>query len=198
MKLKLLGLFISLFTIEFAYAQTTSNVSVDGPGWKRVAYRSGASACSFGKITVFTVGGGNNTPLYLDIDWFKSWATDAAISVRTNSKSGFWTGARLTYDQDTCFIEVNFTRAIDNFSLLSDNYGWNRAKLYSGQLISGGGTVRAEADAGRFNIENQFIIGFNGNVGIGTAAPSSKLDVNGNIRAKEIKVEAANWPDYVF
>jgi hypothetical protein len=38
----------------------------------------------------------------------------------------------------------------------------------------------------------------NGNVGIGTATPNAKLAVNGNIRAKEIKVETANWPDYVF
>ncbi|WP_214228806.1 hypothetical protein [Pedobacter sp. B4-66] len=38
----------------------------------------------------------------------------------------------------------------------------------------------------------------NGNVGIGTAKPNAKLAVNGNIRAHEIKVETANWPDYVF
>ncbi|SUJ00295.1 Uncharacterised protein [Sphingobacterium spiritivorum] len=37
-----------------------------------------------------------------------------------------------------------------------------------------------------------------GNVGIGTDVPTEKLSVKGNIRAKEIKVEAANWPDYVF
>ncbi len=37
-----------------------------------------------------------------------------------------------------------------------------------------------------------------GNVGIGIATPTEKLAVNGNIRAKEIKVETANWPDYVF
>jgi len=35
-------------------------------------------------------------------------------------------------------------------------------------------------------------------VGIGTLTPAEKLSVNGNIRAKEIKVETANWPDYVF
>jgi hypothetical protein len=39
---------------------------------------------------------------------------------------------------------------------------------------------------------------FKGNVGIGVLNPGSKLAVNGNIRAKEIKVETANWPDYVF
>ncbi len=37
-----------------------------------------------------------------------------------------------------------------------------------------------------------------GNVGIGTATPTTKLAVNGNIRAKEIKVESDHWPDYVF
>ena len=39
---------------------------------------------------------------------------------------------------------------------------------------------------------------FSGNVGIGTTTPQEKLSVNGKIRAKEIKVETANWPDYVF
>lgn len=38
----------------------------------------------------------------------------------------------------------------------------------------------------------------NGNVGIGTTTPNAKLTVNGTIRAKEVKVEATNWPDYVF
>lgn len=38
-----------------------------------------------------------------------------------------------------------------------------------------------------------------GNVGIGTTdTHNHKLAVNGSIRAKEIKVEAAPWPDYVF
>lgn len=37
-----------------------------------------------------------------------------------------------------------------------------------------------------------------GNVGIGTITPKERLSVNGNIRAKEVKVEAENWPDYVF
>lgn len=38
----------------------------------------------------------------------------------------------------------------------------------------------------------------NGNLGIGIEAPVEKLAVNGNIRAREIKVEVNGWPDYVF
>lgn len=48
------------------------------------------------------------------------------------------------------------------------------------------------------NNSEQLRIDSKGNVGIGTTTPAEKLSVNGNIRAKEIKVESVNWPDYVF
>jgi hypothetical protein len=38
----------------------------------------------------------------------------------------------------------------------------------------------------------------NGNIGIGTTNPTNKLSVNGDIRSREVTVETANWPDYVF
>nr|WP_315419266.1 hypothetical protein [uncultured Pedobacter sp.] len=42
-------------------------------------------------------------------------------------------------------------------------------------------------------------IASNGDVMIGTTLSNGyKFSVNGNIRAKEIKVETSNWPDYVF
>jgi len=50
---------------------------------------------------------------------------------------------------------------------------------------------------GLFNTK-VLILTQNGNVGIGTTTPDTKLAVNGKIRAHEIKVEIANWPDYVF
>jgi len=38
----------------------------------------------------------------------------------------------------------------------------------------------------------------NGNVGIGTVNPINKLDVNGTIHSKEVKVDMTGWSDYVF
>ncbi|MDQ0638322.1 hypothetical protein QF042_001887 [Pedobacter sp. W3I1] len=43
------------------------------------------------------------------------------------------------------------------------------------------------------------VVGADGKVGIGTEVfGTERLAVNGNIRAREIKVEATGWPDYVF
>lgn len=39
---------------------------------------------------------------------------------------------------------------------------------------------------------------FGGNVGIGTTNPINKLDVNGTIHSKEVKVDMIGWSDFVF
>ncbi|MDR2270587.1 MAG: hypothetical protein LBF27_06745 [Sphingobacterium sp.] len=196
-KRKLLLLIVALLNYANLMAQTPVNAKVDAAGWKRVAYVNNIGGRGFGKISIFT-SGGSQAPNYLDIEWFKDWLNTGGLTLKTNSGAGYWNGARLTYDQDTTFIEVNFTAAISGLQLLSDTYGWNTAKLYTGVLPNGNGTVRAESKGGRLNVGDQFYVAHNGRVGIGTTVPKETLSVNGKIRAHEIKVETTNWPDYVF
>lgn len=51
----------------------------------------------------------------------------------------------------------------------------------------------------QFPVNRIFITSAQGHIGLGTDPDTDyRLSVNGKIRAKEVKVEIANWPDYVF
>ncbi|RWU09963.1 hypothetical protein [Pedobacter chitinilyticus] len=87
-------------------------------------------------------------------------------------------------------------------SVAEDNSGdfENESSSGYGLFSRGGGGA---PNLYSFKIENYngvpvMLADGNSNVGIGTLTPKEKLSVNGKIRAKEIKVELANWPDYVF
>jgi len=48
------------------------------------------------------------------------------------------------------------------------------------------------------NIGVDLVATNSGNVGIGINAPKNKLDVNGTIHSREVKVDTQNWSDFVF
>ena len=48
------------------------------------------------------------------------------------------------------------------------------------------------------NIDYKSLVFFAGNVGIGISNPNNKLDVNGTIHSKEVKVDMNGWSDFVF
>ena len=64
--------------------------------------------------------------------------------------------------------------------------------------ISSGWDKNLTIGSPEYNTHGGKILFPGGNIGIGTNSPKEKLSVNGNIRAREIKVETTNWPDYVF
>jgi len=83
-----------------------------------------------------------------------------------------------------------FANPNDAGSYISLNY-------YYGITFHTGVSSTLNTDVSSFDNEVMKITQ-SGNVGIGITNPSEKLSVNGKIRAREIKVETANWPDYVF
>ncbi|WP_108246743.1 tail fiber protein [Muricauda brasiliensis] len=82
-----------------------------------------------------------------------------------------------------------------------DSYKWHVGLLYGGGwetpdfYISTKDSFRNE---GVIVHEPEFTITTSGDVGIGIRIPDAKLAVNGNIHAKEVKVDLTGWPDYVF
>jgi hypothetical protein len=88
-------------------------------------------------------------------------------------------------------------------SWISRNSTGFQGMAYIGSNIQGDGAVNSSASlifatSNGIGVYPRMEIDKDGNVGIGTAIPNARLAVNGKIRAHEIKVETANWPDYVF
>ncbi|MGA6119368.1 hypothetical protein [Sphingobacterium anhuiense] len=103
----------------------------------------------------------------------------------SDNKHRIFIGANLYDDRVNSWKNFVPNKGSAGISVVADNGGW-------GSSIS---FYVSEEDR---NVGSKLIIRSNGFVGIGTESPLEKLSVKGNIRAHEIKVETANWPDYVF
>ncbi|MBK1442526.1 hypothetical protein JHJ32_21180 [Parapedobacter sp. ISTM3] len=198
MKQIFLFLILCLIT-NWAIAQTSGSATSGTMGWKRIAHISGQNGRGFGRVTLYTVGM-DYQPIFTTVDWFHDWSNGAGIRVNSDSPTTqYWNAVRITDDGTNSYIEVNFLTTVSDVRLISDNYGWRVATLYTGTLPAGGGNQRAITTVARFGIEDKFTIRHSGNIGIGTSNPQAKLAVNGNILAKEVKVKTdISVPDYVF
>ncbi|SHI32434.1 hypothetical protein [Aquimarina spongiae] len=84
----------------------------------------------------------------------------------------------------------------------NNNYTWHTGLLYNGGALTPDFYISQKNlirdGNGQAVHTPELAITKNGMVGIGTTTPDSKLAVNGNIHAKEVKVDLIGWPDYVF
>ncbi|MBL0736405.1 hypothetical protein JI750_05880 [Flavobacterium sp. GN10] len=82
-----------------------------------------------------------------------------------------------------------------SFSIEHSFYGITNSSInfFRGGSTTGGG-ISFNTNAN----EEQMRINANGNVGIGEINPQNKLDVNGTIHSKEVKVDMNGWSDFVF
>jgi len=94
---------------------------------------------------------------------------------------------------------VNPVLSFDNFS---QRIGYITARtqnppagFYNGMVVGSQAGYPIQFSTNNYSLS--MIIADNGNVGIGTANPTYKLSVNGNVRSKEVVVESG-WADYVF
>lgn len=93
------------------------------------------------------------------------------------------------------WITLTSPRSAPGLALAEGDGNGNIARRWDTYVKGGAYHI---ADNNFSTTQSRFTITTAGNVGIGTATPSNLLEVNGTIRSKEILVESANWPDYVF
>ncbi|EFK58567.1 hypothetical protein ACFU8T_13375 [Sphingobacterium spiritivorum] len=133
------------------------------------------------------------------------------VLLETNGKVGVGTlnpSTELEVNGTAIIYNKNGNNFNENLRLPSSQYGSASIALGAIPGTSGTGYGQwtllkfSEEQASKFSIRHfhtgHLTILTNGNVGIGTEDPTERLSVNGNIRAKEIKVETNNWPDYIF
>ena len=163
---------------------------------------------------------GNGTGNYSQIrsysNLYKNWGSQLAFFT-TSSSVGSTLGERMRIDgrgnvgigtsepenAEAWTKVVEIKGGTDSKMLVSSdqiNTGiWSHNFGFYGAPAGGiAGTATNHSFSIMTNKTARMVVTPDGNVGIGIETPTDKLAVNGNIRAREVKVENNNWPDYVF
>jgi len=159
--------------------------TIPGSGTAKSMFRFKNNIGAIGKTLIDVVIDGNlgigtttpNVPLYI-----QNASTNYTTSITLKNTANH-VAARPGFT-----LENDLGKQTYLYKQASGNTDANDLILYSVE----GNTRIYTGGIERLAIENS------GNIGIGIRNAAEKLAVNGKIRAKEIKVETANWPDYVF
>jgi hypothetical protein len=127
------------------------------------------------------------TPVYAESD--PVWAAASnSYYTKTQANALFATGTPVYAERDLLWTSVSNQYLTTNAAAAT--YVRKSGDTMTGALglTAGGLTVGV----------TQLVVLTNGNIGIGIAAPTNKLAVNGTVQAREVIVTVAGWPDYVF
>ncbi len=140
-----------------------------------------------------------------------SLTTTPGIYLNSDQKVGIGTtdpSYALDVSSSSADISFRIEDGVSGAPIRLRSFGNGQAFLYMGSEASSinrsGGDFRFWANGKdmAFSTDNgssnHMFINTSGNVGIGITTPAEKLEVNGTIRSKRVKVEATGWPDYVF
>ena len=129
--------------------------------------------------------------------------TNHAFRIHTNG-----TGKFSVYPGGEVVVGANSVGSFGKLTVQTTNNTYGISHLGEGGNVLATRMGGTSAGIGTFSPTNMrifsnglsriFIAEATGNVGIGIDFPNYKLEVNGNVRSKEVVVEALNWPDYVF
>jgi hypothetical protein len=140
------------------------------------------------------VGIGTTSPSYaLDVAGGVIKAGNALTMQSSLQQQNNWQRGNVSYG-------VYWNPSALNWSVTDQTY--NQASLQidgSGSLLytSHSGALSSPQTDAQWHAFDRFYVRYDGNVGIGTTNPTSKLSVNGTIQAKEVVVNTG-WADYVF
>lgn len=131
-------------------------------------------------------------------------APNNQLHVNRNGLGG--SALRVSTDNDILgsgtWVELAVAKGNGNYSTLAQSEdiilraaaGGNGRLLFTN--VGYGSTIFATGGFG--NETERMVITVDGNIGIGKNDPTDKLEVNGRIHARSVKVDLDGWPDYVF
>ena len=190
-----------------AYKDINVNGSLLSTGNTKYTYNAGPYVGGAGSIMFFGNGGNMDfliSPISTGKDTDVNWGTPK-MRITRSGRIGIGTAtpqAKLDiihsgtiggkFNESGAYLKLTS----GSYSLLMDNN-----EIYSNESLVMGASFSHDIrfrNVSTTEHQELMTIKSNGRVGIGTTSPTEQLSVNGSVRSKEVKVEAAPWPDYVF
>jgi hypothetical protein len=160
------------------------------PTWSELATR-GINTFTGNQIVNGNIGVGTTTPRAI-LDVAKSTGSGILSTVFARLPEGDSVG-------DGTFLGVRgYSSSVVNGKSFSIEHSFYNITNSSINFFRGSGTSGGGISFSTNNNQEQMRIDYVGNVGIGVTNPNNKLDVNGTIHSKEVKVDMIGWSDFVF